>query len=198
MQTKAVSRGYDTAAGSYLGERNLLKSGKYLQKLLKLLRTASTVLDLGCGAGVPVDDILLKNGQRVIGIDISPEMIRRARKSCRGGEYLVGEIVDLKRKEYSVQAVVSFYALFHLPRDRHGEILMTINSFLPKGGLLLMTMGDKEYEGTTDFYGTKMWFSQWGPKKNRELVKKAGFEILLDEIDTSGAERHQVIMGRKI
>jgi hypothetical protein len=42
-----------------------------------------------------------------------------------------------------------------------------------------------------------MWWSQWGTKKNTELVRQAGFKILIDEIDVSGGEKHQVIMARK-
>jgi len=59
-------------------------------------------------------------------------------------------------------------------------------------------MGSTEWEGTEDnFHGVKMFWSHYGSKKNSEIIKNAGFEILLDEIDTSGGEKHQIIMARK-
>lgn len=66
---------------------------------------------------------------------------------------------------------------------------------MPVGGLILVTMGSGEWEGTEeDFHGSKMWWSHYGAEKNKEIVKNAGFEILLDEIDTSGNERHLFIL----
>lgn len=63
--------------------------------------------------------------------------------------------------------------------------------------MLLVTMGTSEWEGMADFHGTKMFWSHFRPKRNRQIVEKAGFKILLDEIDTSGGEKHQVILARK-
>jgi SAM-dependent methyltransferase len=106
-----VKDGYDKIALTYLLNRDNLKSSKYVSQLLKYLPKKSLVLDLGCGAGVPVDDVIIKAGHSVVGIDISPEQIKLARKNCRGGDYLVGDILDLKDKEYQVEAVISFYTI---------------------------------------------------------------------------------------
>lgn len=48
---------------------------------------------------------------------------------------------ELKKDKYKVDAVVSFYAFFHTPRDKHLELLKIFNSFIKKGGFLLVTMG---------------------------------------------------------
>ena len=189
---------YDAIAQVYLENRTRLKSGKYIQKLLKMLSKNATALDLGCGAGVPVDDLLIKAGHQVIGMDISPIQIELARKNCPQGEYGVGDIMNLSKNDYRVDAVVSFYTWFHLPRNKQGERLELVASFLPEGGLLLVTMGDREFEGEHALYGERMWVSQYGTTKNRQMVERAGFTIELDEIDQSGGERHQVIMARKI
>lgn len=188
---------YDPIVRQYLAERNRLKSGKYVQRLIKLLPKQATILDLGCGAGVPVDDLLLKAGHAVVGIDISPEQIKLAKQNCPRGAYRVGDIRQLKPHDYQVDAVVSLYTWFHLPREKQQERLEVVASYLPKGGMLLLTMGDREFEGSHTLYGAKMWSSQYGTDKNRAIVHAAGFEILLDEIDSSGGERHQWIMGRK-
>jgi len=59
-------------------------------------------------------------------------------------------------------------------------------------------MGSTEWQGTeNNFHGVKMFWSHYDSKKNREIVENAGFEILLDEIDTSGGEKHQIIMAKK-
>lgn len=198
MNSQMIKDGYDKVASTYLVNRDRLKSGKYVQQLLKLLPKKSTILDLGCGAGIPVDDMLIKAGHFVTGIDISSEQIKLARKNCRGGDYVVGDILRLKENEYQVKAVVSFYTLFHFSRSDHLRLIRIFASYLSTDGILLITMGDREFEGPHTLHGVAMWSSQYGTVKNLELVKSAGFKILSNEIDTSGGERHLVIMAQKI
>lgn len=189
---------YDKIAGDYLANRANLKSGKYVQQLLKYLPKNSRVLDLGCGPAVPIDDVLLKAGHSVTGIDISSEQVKLARKKCPEGEYIVRDIRELREGEYKAEAVVSFYTLFHISRDKQAGILKIMASYLVSGGWLLITMGDREFEGEHVLHGVKMWSSQYGTAKNRQLVESSGYKILMDELDTSGGERHQIILAQKL
>lgn len=197
MVSDTVTKGYNTVASRYLADRQRLSSGPYIRKMLRLLPRHSSVLDLGCGAGIPIDDMILSAGHSVTGIDISDEMLRRARANCPGADYKTGDIAELAPGQYSVQAIVSFYAFFHVPRGRHGELLKTLSTYLPSNGLLLITFGDRDFQGETEFYGAPMWWSQWGTRKNSELVERAGFVILLDEVARSGGESHHVVMASK-
>lgn len=198
MNRNVVRDGYDRMANKYLSERDKLKTAKYLYQLMKYLPKNAKILDLGCGAGIPVDDILIKAGHEVTGIDISTQQVKLARKNCPRGDYLVGDIANLKKNEYSVNAIVCFYTLFHLPRTQHKKLLTIMYSFLQKNGMLLMTMGDREFEGRHILHGEEMWSSQYGTKQNTKLVTESGFEILMNEIDNSGGERHQILLVRKI
>jgi trans-aconitate methyltransferase len=198
METAAIKAGYNRVWREYAKNRDKLKSDKYVNRLVRVLAAKALVLDLGCGDGVPVDELLIKKGNLVIGMDIAEEMVRQARKNCPEGEFITGDILKLKPGQFKADAVVSFYTMFHLPRVKHGEMLKLMGSFMKKGGWLLITMGDKDFEGWHDFYGTRMWSSQYGPEKNRDLIEKAGFKIDVDELDGSGGERHQVIMAKKV
>lgn len=194
-----VREGYNKVAKTYSAQRDLFKNDKYLAELTKLLKPNSTILDIGCGSGIPVDKYLINKGFKVIGIDISDEQIKLAKQNIPEGTFEVTNMSDLKEGYYQVDAIVSFYAIFHIPREEHQELFKKINSFLPIGGLVLVTMGAGEWEGTEDdFHGSKMWWSHYGADKNKEIVKNAGFEILLDEIDTGENERHLFIIARKL
>ncbi len=156
------------------------------------------MLDLGCGAGVPVDRYLIARGHRVIGIDISEKQIELACENVRGAEYRVRDMLTVQEGEFRVEAVVSFYAIFHTPREAHPELLAKVNSFLPSGGLVLVTMGASEWEGhEEDFCGVEMFWSHYDAAQNRQLLETSGTEILLDEIDERGGEKHQVLLARK-
>jgi SAM-dependent methyltransferase len=197
MQRDLVRKGYNKMVWKYLAERDKLKSGKYVQKILKLLPKNSTILDVGCGAGIPVDDLLIKAGHTVLGIDNSEMMVEAARRNCPGGEYELRDIMELGEGEYQVTAIVSFYALFHIPRERLERVLRTLVGYVQSGGYLLITLGDKDFEGEHEMYGERMWSSQWGTERNREIVKKLDLEIILDEVDHSGGEAHQIMILKK-
>jgi arsenite methyltransferase len=81
---------------------------------LASLRAGETVLDLGSGAGF---DCFLAAGQvgrdgKVIGVDMTPEMIQKARENARKGnhenvEFRLGEIEHLPAADGSVDIVIS-------------------------------------------------------------------------------------------
>ncbi|MDP3733340.1 MAG: class I SAM-dependent methyltransferase [Candidatus Daviesbacteria bacterium] len=199
MNKAIVREGYNKIAEDYLASRDQFSNPKYLDKLNSFLKPNSTILDIGCGAGMPIDKFFVDRGHKVIGIDISEKQIKLAKKNIPQGQFEVKNMSDIKAGEYQVDAVVSFYAIFHISREEHEDLFKRINSFLPEGGLILVTMGAGEYEGLEDnFLGTKMWWSHYGVDKNREMIKNASFEILLDEVDASGNERHQIILAQSI
>lgn len=198
MSNDLVKEGYNKAAENYSAERDSFQNQKYLEKLIEYLSTGSTILDLGCGSGIPVDKYLTEHNYKVLGIDISEKQIELAKKNLPEQFFEVKDMSELQETEYQADAVVSFYAIFHMPKEQHEELFKKINTFLPENGLILVTMGSSEWEGIEeDFHGAKMFWSHYGAEKNKEIVRQAGFEILFDEVDDSGGEKHLVILARK-
>jgi 2-polyprenyl-3-methyl-5-hydroxy-6-metoxy-1,4-benzoquinol methylase len=68
--TKLVATGYDQIADSYLQQfgHSAVRARK-LNELADLLPARAHVLDLGCGAGVPVARDLTALGFKVTGVD---------------------------------------------------------------------------------------------------------------------------------
>lgn len=199
MNNDLVKKSYNKSAEKYLSQRDQFKNIKYLEKLNELLKPSSLILDIGCGAGKPIDEWLIIKGHKVIGIDISEKQIQLAKKNVPQGKFKVEDMSDLQTKEYQVDALVSFYAIFHTPRETHQSLFKKIASFLQKDCLILVTMGAGEWEGKEqDFHGAEMYWSHYGVDKNRKIIQNAGFKILLDEIDEGVNERHQVVIAKKV
>lgn len=81
---------------------------------LASLREGETVLDLGSGAGFDCFLAARAVGPtgRVIGVDMTPEMLEKARENARKGnyenvEFRLGEIENLPAADNSVDAVIS-------------------------------------------------------------------------------------------
>lgn len=133
----------------------------------------------------------------MLGIDLSERQIERARANVPEAAYTVLDMTTLMPHDYSVDAIISFYAIFHTPRDGHAALLRTFHSFLPPGGLLLVTMGSSEWEGIEPFHNVPMYWSHYGSTRNRSLIEEAGFNILHDVIDEQQGERHHVVFAQR-
>lgn len=91
-----------------------------------------------------VDKYLFDKGLKIIGIDISEKQIGLARMNLPNCTFEVKDMGEIGEGEFQVDAVVSFYAIFHIPREKHLDLFKKINTFLPGGGHLLVTMGSSE------------------------------------------------------
>ncbi|MFH1766052.1 MAG: arsenite methyltransferase [Gemmatimonadota bacterium] len=108
------------------------------------LREGETVLDLGSGAGF---DCFLASKEvgpkgRVIGVDMTPDMVERARRAAKAGgydnvEFRLGEIEALPVPDNSVDAVISNCVLNLSPaRDR---VFAEVMRVLRPGGRIMIS-----------------------------------------------------------
>ena len=159
-------------------------------------RAKGSVLDLGCGGGVPYDRELLKRGFSVTGIDISEKHIKSAIENVEGAVFMTGDFSDYDFKK-KFDAIVSFYAIFHIPREEHVKLLEKMHTLLNNNGILLITMGadDMKLE-TEEFAGSEMAWSSYGAERNKEMVESAGFRIIAS-LEDYREERHLWVLAEK-
>jgi SAM-dependent methyltransferase len=107
------------------------------------LQEGETVLDLGSGAGI--DSFLASQGVgpsgHVIGVDMTPEMITRARTNARKGEYTnvdfrLGEIESLPVGDATVDVIISNCVL-NLSPERDRVLAKAIRVLKPGGRLVI-------------------------------------------------------------
>ncbi len=194
---KLVKGAYDACAADYCLNRDIFKSQKYLDKLNEYLKADSQILDMGCGAGIPIDDYLAGLGHNVTGVDISERQIELAKINVPKATYYVSDMSEMNFQPNSLDAVVSFYAIFHLPKEEHLDLFKKVHALLRDEGIFLATLGYEEWEGSEEFHGVTMHWSHYGKDKNLALVKQAGFDVVQAEVDESGGESHLVVLARK-
>jgi len=183
---RIVADGYDEIALRYLDWSALAPSPermRYLERLLGLLPPGAEVLELGCGAGVPVTQALAERC-RVIGVDISAAQLELAERYVPDATFIQADMAALEFAPGSFDAVVAFYALTHIPRDEHAALLGRIATWLRPGGLLFATMGAGDSPDCVepDWLGAPMFFSHFDADANRDLVRGAGLEIVDAEV----------------
>jgi 2-polyprenyl-3-methyl-5-hydroxy-6-metoxy-1,4-benzoquinol methylase len=187
---RTVESGYDQMAEEYLATKDPEDpfALRALEELASLLPSEAAVLDLGCGAGVPVTRWLADRGFAVTGIDVSAKQLELARTNVPEGTFLKADMTELVLAPESFDAVVAFHSIIHVPRTEHPTLLESIHRWLEPGGALLATMTVADYEGRDENWegwGAPMVWSHYDKNANVAMLRDAGFEIRYAEPRTS-------------
>ena len=138
---KIVKQSYDTIAAEYLANRSQdSEDVRLLDELARRLPHGAKALDAGCGAGVPVTKWLSQFFE-VTGVDISEEQIGLARQLVPQADFICGDMTALDFPQNSFDAICSYYAIIHVPREEHRQLLQTFYHILKPGGFALLCMG---------------------------------------------------------
>ncbi len=192
-----VRKGYNKIASKYNASRHRFKNDKELEYFASLLPKRARILDAGCGAGVPVAKYLVEHGFIVTGIDFSTNMLKLAHQQVPEAEFLEGDMTQLMFPDESFEGVISTYAIIHVPKEKHTLIYQNFFRDLKPGRILTFCTGSDEWEGTEEYMGTIMFWSHPSRETSLSLVKKAGFEIIRDEVVECGGETPYWIFARK-
>ena len=78
------SNGYEEVADRFMSARNPVIGRATVSEWCRILPQHASVLDLGCGHGVPVSQTLIEQGFTVFGVDASPTLLAAFRRRFPG------------------------------------------------------------------------------------------------------------------
>lgn len=158
---------------------------KYLAKISQSFSDGSRILDIGCGNGL-LNTVHLAKRFDVIGIDVSERQIAEAKKNLPNVKFICADIRDHEFESASLDGIVSFYCFNHIPRTSYGNLLGRFHRWLKTDGLLIASFGVGDTEGWTgEWLGTTTFFSSYTQQETISLVKKNGFRIEDEAIETA-------------
>ena len=161
------------------------------------------VLDLGCGNGIPAAKWLSDSGFRVTGVDLSDTMVERARQLVPGATFLRGDATLVEEVDFEVStfdAVVSFYALIHVPITDQPGIIASAARWLRPGGLFVATVGHTAWTGSERDWlggGAPMWWSHPGAATYRAWIESAGLAINDERFVAEGTGGHTLFVATR-
>jgi ubiquinone/menaquinone biosynthesis C-methylase UbiE len=169
----SLGKDYETAFAGFTAQR------EEAEWLAKELRANARVLDVGCGTGRPVTEVLAAAGHRVTGYDVSPNMIEIARTQIPGATFDVADLRTLDQSLSSWDAVVVCYSLLQLTRAEIDTALVKFADWLVPGGIFLMVTVPGDVEGFDfEFMGKPVTVSSYSAEGYRERLTRLGLEVV--------------------
>lgn len=152
---------------------------RYAKRVLDRLNPGALVLELGCGPGLPVG-AMVSQGCRYVGVDLSFEMLRHARRALPTAMLVQADMSAVPLIPRSVDAVLAFYSLFHVPREQHAAVLDAVAGCLRPGGWLAAILASRAtaigYEHDWLGAGPMLW-SNYDATSTLDLVRDAGLVV---------------------
>jgi SAM-dependent methyltransferase len=134
--------------------------------------------DIGCGTG-RLEPYLAAKGLSPSGVDLSPEMIRVARRDSPGFDYDVADLRELPFKDASLVGVICWYSLLFLaPSDRPAAFSELARVVKPGGYLVTaFKAGDGQHQRRGRATGLGIEFDAYwlSPEEMERWVTEAGF-----------------------
>ena len=105
----------------------------FLDRFAAGLPAGSTVIDAGCGPG-QIGRYLAAHSVQVVGVDLSLEMLRQASSGKHLCAVAQADMRRLPLRDASVQGLVAFYSLIHIPPDDLEVALAEMGRAVAPGG----------------------------------------------------------------
>jgi len=138
----------------------------------------ATVADIGCGTG-RLAPYLAARGLSVWGADLSPEMIRVARRDQPGFRFDVADVRDLPMPDASLAGVVCWYSLMFLAPPARPAAFRELARVVKPGGYLVTAFkaGDSQLRRAGHSTGLGVEFDVYwlSPDEMERQVAGAGF-----------------------
>jgi len=166
------SSGYETIAEVFARTRSASIGSGVVRNWAKRLRPGATILDLGCGNGVPITETLIQDGFEVYGVDASATLVAQFRGRFPDVAVECNPVEESVFFDRTFDAAVAWGLVFLLPAGTQRALVGKVARVLNAGGhflftaprqvctwkdgltgLLSISLGQTEYEGALAAHG---------------------------------------------
>lgn len=157
------------------------------------LRPGSTIVDLGCGDGLPIARALIDAGHEVCGIDTSPKMTAAFRANCPGAR---AETAPVEESDYfglRFDGIVAWGVLFFLPAPAQEAVIARVATALRPGGRLLFTAPRQAVTWDDTMNGVTFGCVSLGASTYARLIGERGLTLIDEHTDAWGNDYYGAV-----
>jgi SAM-dependent methyltransferase len=127
--------------------------------------------------------------------------IERAKELVPRAKFICADMTEIDFPAQTFAAVVSFYAIIHVPLAEQRSLFTKLYHWLKPEGYLLASVGSKAWTGTEEDWlgvsGAKMYWSRADAATYRHWLRATGFNICWTRFIPEGSGGHELILARK-
>jgi SAM-dependent methyltransferase len=137
------SNGYEGVAREFLARRGSGRSTgvgvNAVRQWAQALAHGSAVIDLGCGPGFPITEVLVTEGLNVFAVDAAPSFVEAFRRNLPNTPVVCEAVQDSTFFDRTFEGVLAWGLIFLLSPDDQRRLIQRIADVLVPGGRLLFT-----------------------------------------------------------
>ena len=139
------SNGYERVAAQFLsgrgsaGTRSKGIGVKAVRAWARTLPSGATVIDLGCGPGFPITEVLVSEGLNVYAVDASPSFVDAFRRNLPGIKVTCEAVEASTFFNRTFDGVLAWGLIFLLAAEEQRRLIHRVADILVPGGRLLFT-----------------------------------------------------------
>ena len=176
------SNGYEAVASEFITRRDQSGIGvATVRAWARSLEPGASILDLGCGHGMPVSAALMEDGFDVYGIDASPSLTDTFRRRFPHAHVACEAVEDSSFFLRKFDAAIAVGLLFLLPADMQESLIRRVAQALNSGGRFLFTSPAEACTWKDMLTGQRSL--SLGARAYKDLLSSAGLVLVEGYVD---------------
>ena len=194
MHPSETGKRYDAIASWWKTQEVTSTTGlRYVARAVGLTLQRGKALDVGCGSGGRIVDVLTTAGFRVTGIDVSERMLDAAKQRHAHATFVHADICTWEPDDH-YDLIVAWDSTFHLPQSQQRPVLQKLCRALAAGGAIVFTAGGIDGEITGEMAGQTFYYSSLADGDYLTILNDAGLRCVLLEREQY-PEEHMVVIA---
>lgn len=184
------SNGWEAVAERLIAERSHIGAAT-VRTWCRSLPARSVVLDLGCGAGVPVAGVLTAEGHDVYAIDASPRVVAAFRQRFPDAHVACEPVEESPFFGRCYDGILAIGLMFLLQPDVQRAVIRRVAAALNRGGRFLFTAPAQAATWADAMTGLQS--VSLGDQAYRGALADAGLVVVAEHVDEGENHYYDVV-----
>jgi SAM-dependent methyltransferase len=177
-----VGRFYEMQALRYLDDRDRSRVGvELIERWARSLSFGTPIVEIACGGGYPITQVLVDSGLAVWAIDTSPTLLRQFRLRFPTIPTQCASALDSTYFGRTFEAVISIGLVSFLHEDEQLALLARVSEILEPGGRFLFTAPIEMGTWRDVTTGLECW--SLGRLGYTHALERLGFRMIRTHVD---------------
>lgn len=193
------SNGYESVAAEFLAGRGRASSTavgtRQVRDWARTLPPGATVIDLGCGTGLPITKVLVEEKLNVYAVDASPSLVAAFRQNLPEVPVACESVLESPFFNRTFDAALAWGLMFLLQPEEQQHLIQSVADVLSPGGRFLFTSSTGTEPLVWNDAMTGLESRSLGVAGYRKLLSEVGLYLTRDYEDEGGCHYFDSVKG---